>query len=113
MIADYRPATLEVISDDGSITSREAVSLGLIVTELIRAPEAELVVDRWNRRVASCEVTDDGGPDSGAGRAMRNTWRSREPLRCGALRLLGKPAEQFLHPAGRPLLDRDRLRLAV
>jgi two-component sensor histidine kinase len=35
MIADYRPATLEVISDDGFITSREAVSLGLIVTELI------------------------------------------------------------------------------
>jgi two-component sensor histidine kinase len=35
MIADYRPATLKVISDDGAITSREAVSLGLIVTELI------------------------------------------------------------------------------
>jgi two-component sensor histidine kinase len=35
MIADYRPATLQVISDDSSITSREAVSLGLIVTELI------------------------------------------------------------------------------
>jgi two-component sensor histidine kinase len=35
MIADYRPAALKVISDDGSITSREAVSLGLIVTELI------------------------------------------------------------------------------
>jgi two-component sensor histidine kinase len=35
MIADYRPAELKVISDDSSITSREAVSLGLIVTELI------------------------------------------------------------------------------
>ena len=35
MIADHRPATLEVISDDNSITSREAVNLGLIVTELI------------------------------------------------------------------------------
>jgi two-component sensor histidine kinase len=35
MIADYRPATLKVMCDDGSITSREAESLGLIVTELI------------------------------------------------------------------------------
>jgi two-component sensor histidine kinase len=35
MIADYRPATLKVTGDGGSVTSREAVSLGLIVTELI------------------------------------------------------------------------------
>jgi two-component sensor histidine kinase len=35
MIGDYRPTTLKVTSDEGSITSREAVSLGLIVTELI------------------------------------------------------------------------------
>jgi two-component sensor histidine kinase len=35
MIGDYRPATLKVNSDAGSVTSREAVSLGLIVTELI------------------------------------------------------------------------------
>ena len=35
MIGDYRPAALKVTSDGGSVTSREAVSLGLIVTELI------------------------------------------------------------------------------
>jgi two-component sensor histidine kinase len=35
MIGDYRPTTLKVTSDGGSVTSREAVSLGLIVTELI------------------------------------------------------------------------------
>ena len=35
LIGDYRPATLKVDSDAGSVTSREAVSLGLIVTELI------------------------------------------------------------------------------
>jgi two-component sensor histidine kinase len=35
MIADYRPAMLNVVSDVGTVTSREAVSLGLIVTELI------------------------------------------------------------------------------
>jgi two-component sensor histidine kinase len=35
MIGDYRPATLKVTSDAGTVTSREAVSLGLIVTELI------------------------------------------------------------------------------
>jgi two-component sensor histidine kinase len=35
MIGDYRPAALNVTSDGGSVTSREAVSLGLIVTELV------------------------------------------------------------------------------
>jgi two-component sensor histidine kinase len=32
---DHRPTTLKVTSDAGTVTSREAVSLGLIVTELI------------------------------------------------------------------------------
>jgi two-component sensor histidine kinase len=35
MIGDYRPATLKVTCDAGRLTAREAVSLGLIVTELI------------------------------------------------------------------------------
>ena len=35
MIGDYLPTTLQVTSDQGSISSREAVSIGLIVTELI------------------------------------------------------------------------------
>jgi two-component sensor histidine kinase len=35
MISNDRPIKLEVISDGGSVTSREAVSLGLIVTELV------------------------------------------------------------------------------
>jgi two-component sensor histidine kinase len=35
MIGDYRPTTLKVTSDGGSVTSRQAVSLGLIVAELI------------------------------------------------------------------------------
>jgi two-component sensor histidine kinase len=35
MIGDYRPITLTVTADAGSVTSREAVSLGLVVTELI------------------------------------------------------------------------------
>jgi two-component sensor histidine kinase len=35
MIADNRPVTLRVICEGGSITSREAVSIGLIVTELV------------------------------------------------------------------------------
>jgi two-component sensor histidine kinase len=34
-VEDYRPAALKVTSDGGSVTSREAVSLGLIVTELV------------------------------------------------------------------------------
>ena len=35
MIGDYRPTTLKVTCDGGSVSAREAVSLGLIVTELI------------------------------------------------------------------------------
>ena len=35
MIGDHRPTALKVTSDPGWVTSREAVSLGLIVTELI------------------------------------------------------------------------------
>jgi two-component sensor histidine kinase len=35
MIDDYRPAMLKVTCDAGRVTAREAVSLGLIVTELI------------------------------------------------------------------------------
>ena len=35
MISDYRPATLTVTSDAGEVKARDAVSLGLIVTELI------------------------------------------------------------------------------
>jgi two-component sensor histidine kinase len=35
MIGDHLPTTLKVTADAGSVTSREAVSLGLIVTELI------------------------------------------------------------------------------
>ncbi|QAY96609.1 histidine kinase [Methylovirgula ligni] len=52
MIGDYRPATLKVISDAGTVTSREAVSLGLIVTELIlNALKHAFTDDRTNRQI--------------------------------------------------------------
>lgn len=35
MIGDSRPATLRVMCDDGKVSSADAVSLGLIVTELV------------------------------------------------------------------------------
>jgi len=53
MIADYRPAMLKVTSDAGTVTSREAVSLGLIVTELIlNALKHAFAGDRADRRIA-------------------------------------------------------------
>jgi len=53
MIGDYRPATLKVTSDAGTVTSREAVSLGLIVTELIlNALKHAFVDDRTDRQIA-------------------------------------------------------------
>jgi two-component sensor histidine kinase len=54
MIGDYRPATLNVTSDGGSVTSREAVSLGLIVTELIlnALKHAFPDIDKSDRQIA-------------------------------------------------------------
>jgi two-component sensor histidine kinase/PAS domain-containing protein len=53
MIADYRPAVLEVTSDAGTVSSREAVSLGLIVTELIlNALKHAFVAERIDRQIA-------------------------------------------------------------
>jgi two-component sensor histidine kinase len=71
MIGDYRPTTLKVTSDGGSITSREAVSLGLIVTELIlNALKHAFPDDKVDRRIAvgfevagtnwKLSVTDNG-----------------------------------------------------
>jgi two-component sensor histidine kinase len=53
MIGDYRPTTLKVTSDAGTVTSREAVSLGLIVTELIlNALKHAFTDDRTDREIA-------------------------------------------------------------
>jgi len=53
MIGDYRPTTLKVASDVGAVTSREAVSLGLIVTELIlNALKHAFTDDRIDRQIA-------------------------------------------------------------
>jgi two-component sensor histidine kinase len=53
MIGDYRPTALKVASDAGIMTSREAVSLGLIVTELIlNALKHGFTNDRADRQIA-------------------------------------------------------------
>ena len=53
MIRDHRPATLKVTGDAGSGTPREAVSLGLIVTELIlNALKHAFPDDRTDRQIA-------------------------------------------------------------
>jgi chemotaxis protein methyltransferase CheR len=53
MIGDYRPTTLKVTSDAGTVGSREAVSLGLIVTELIlNALKHAFTDDRIDRQIA-------------------------------------------------------------
>jgi len=53
MSADNRHTTLKVTSDGGSVTSREAVSLGLIVTELIlNALKHAFPDDKSDRQIA-------------------------------------------------------------
>ena len=52
MIGNRRPIGLKVTSDGGSVTSREAVSLGLIVTELIlNAVKHAFPQDNTDRRI--------------------------------------------------------------
>ena len=47
-----RPITLKVISDGGSVTSRDAVSLGLIVTELVlNAVKHAFLNDKIDHRI--------------------------------------------------------------
>jgi two-component sensor histidine kinase len=71
VIGDYRLTTLQVTSDAGTVTSREAVSLGLIVTELIlNALKHAFTDDRSDRQIAvgfavaetnwKLSVTDNG-----------------------------------------------------
>jgi two-component sensor histidine kinase len=53
MTGDCRPATLKVTSDAGSVSPHEAVSLGLIVTELIlNALKHAFPDDRTDRQIA-------------------------------------------------------------
>jgi len=52
MISNDRPIKLKVISDGGSVTSRDAVSLGLVVTELVlNAVKHAFLNDRIDRRI--------------------------------------------------------------
>jgi len=71
MIGDYRPTRLNVVSDAGTVTSREAISLGLIVTELIlNALKHAFIDERADREIAvgfaiagtnwKLSVTDNG-----------------------------------------------------
>ena len=53
MIGEDHATTLKVTSDAGTVTSREAVSLGLIVTELIlNALKHAFPDDRTDRQIA-------------------------------------------------------------
>jgi two-component sensor histidine kinase len=69
MIGDYHPTTLKVNSDGGSVTSREAVSLGLIVTELILNALKHAFPD--NKK---------GSSDRGR---IRRRWNQLEAFGCG------------------------------
>jgi two-component sensor histidine kinase len=52
MIGDYRPATLKLTCDAGTVAARDAVSIGLILTELIlNALKHAFTEDRTNRQI--------------------------------------------------------------
>src|SRR5580704_1359872 len=63
MISEDHAATLKVTSDAGSVTSREAVSLGLIVTELIlNALKHAFPHDRADRQITPPWPGPSAGP---------------------------------------------------
>ena len=52
MINDNRPAALEVVADEGSLSSSDAVSVGLIVTDgVLNALKHAFPEDREHRRI--------------------------------------------------------------
>jgi chemotaxis protein methyltransferase CheR len=76
MIGEGRPAMLKVLADDGSLVSGQAVSLGLIVTELVinalkhafpEAQSSDTVVVRYEVNGANwrLSVLDNGGGSTG------------------------------------------------
>jgi hypothetical protein len=73
MMGDYRPAMLKVTCDAGRVTAREAVSLGLIVTELImnalKHGFADEGTDHRGRR-NELEAFGRGLRDRGTGRRL-------------------------------------------
>ena len=79
MVSDDRPVTIKVLADDSTVSSREIVSIGLIVTELvINALKHAFVVDTGARLIVVAfdaaetnwrlAVSDNGVgmPDGGA-----------------------------------------------
>ncbi len=110
MIGDTRPISLKVIGEGGSATSRQAESLGLIVTELVmNALKHAFPGDKDEGQITvaydvsgtnwKLSISDDGigkpadgvfaQGKSGSAQASSRRWRSSSTLRLKRWRGLG------------------------
>ena len=96
MISNDRPIALKVISDGGRVTSREAVSLGLIVTELVlNAVKHAFLDDKVDDRITV--AYDVAGTnwrlsiaDNGVGRSARDFAQPKAGLGTSIVKALAQ-----------------------
>ena len=96
MIGDSRPIALKVAADDGTVLSRDAVSLGLLVTELVmnalkhafpgERPDAAIIVS-YNVADANWRLTIS---DNGIGKSDTGAGKGKPGLGTSLIQALAK-----------------------
>jgi two-component sensor histidine kinase len=99
MIGDSRPATIEVLADDGEVSSADAVSLGLIVTELVINALKYAFPDQSKTAAVTVRYEVNGADwklsvsDNGVGRAEKSGSPAKGGLGTSLIKALAQQLE--------------------